>query len=306
MTLKEVMKGEKLMKETEEWLEHLRKMGRKESTISTHRNNVSRCISELSVAGRHCGAAEVTKDDIMFLWFALKVKEEVKRSYLRSFSQMVCYQTGHDLLKNASILYNRETRQRTFIDDCMFSIAYRKADPMEKVILCLGAFMGLRRNEMVTIKDSDLKGGYLTVHGKGHGAEGLVARMPVPMPVMKAIDEYRKSSLKSGIRLDDSLLQSRDHSGRLHQVLPSRISELMHDLGIRCGFSLTTHSLRRYFATTLYYNTGVDLQTLKSMLRHADVSTTLKCYVQCSEVKNEEARRALTVYLEKVTAEGRS
>ncbi len=305
MTFKKVMNGEKPMKETEEWLESLRRMGRKENTIRTHRNNVGRCIQELSEAGRSCTAADITKDDVLYLWSALKVKEEVKRTYLRSLSQMVCYHTGREVLKNTNILYNRETRCRTFIDDGKFKAAYRKADPMERVILCLGAYMGLRRIEMALIRDTDLNGGCLTIHGKGHGAEGLVAHVVVPRPVLQAIDEYRRSSMKSGIRLDDCLLQSRDHAGRLHAVLPSRISDLMHDLGKKCGFCLTTHSLRRYFATTLYYSTGVDLQTLKSMLRHADVSTTLKCYVQCSDVKNLEASKALTVYLEKVTAEDR-
>lgn len=300
------MKGEKDMDEIEVWLAGLKQMGRKESTIRTHRNNVRQCIRELDKAGRSCRAEDVSKDDILFLWSALRVKEEVKRSYLRSFSQMVCYHTGRNVLKTANILYNRENRYRTYIDDRKFKAAYMEADEREKVILCLGAYMGLRRNEMSLIKDTDLVNGMLVVHGKGHGEDGLVARMSVPKPVFDAIQAYRQSTMKSGVRIDDRLLQCRDHRMRLHSMEPSRISDLMHDLGKRCGFELTTHSLRRYFATTLYYKTGVDLQTMKNMLRHADVSTTLKCYVDNSETKNDEASKALSKYLEKMTAAGKN
>ena len=300
------MKGEKDMDEMNEWLEGLKQMGRKDSTIRTHCNNVRQCLKELRRAGRSCLAEDISKDDMLFLWSALKVKEEVKRSYLRSFSQMVCYHTGRNVLKNANILYNRESRYRTYIDDRKFKAAYRQADERERVILCLGAYMGLRRNEMSLIKDTDFVNGMLIVHGKGHGDDGLVARMSVPKPVQDAIQDYRKSKMKSGARIDDSLLQCRDHRMRLHCMEPSRISDLMHDLGKRCGFELTTHSLRRYFATTLYYKTGVDLQTLKNMLRHADVSTTLKCYVDNSATRNDEASKALTKYLEKMTAGSRN
>lgn len=305
MAKRYVMAREDAMKDTNEWLDALVRKGRKEATIRTYRNNVRQCIKVLDGAGRPCSAADMSEDDIMFLWTSLTVKEEVKRAYLRNFSQMVCYHTGRNILKNANILYNRECRYRTHIDDSKFKAAYLHADERERLILCLGAFMGLRRLEMCKIRDSDLNGGVLTVHGKGHGAEGLVARMDVPEPVAEAIAAYRRSELKHGMRLDDYLLQSRDHRGRLHYLDPSRVSDLMHDLGKECGFQLTTHSLRRYFATTLYYKTNTDLQTLKNMLRHADVSTTLKCYVDCSEVKSGEAQKALASYLEDLTAEGK-
>lgn len=287
-----------IMDQTDVWLDHLASMGRKKGTLRTHRNNISRCLRMLADGGRSPIAEDITKDDVLFLWRNLPVKEGVKRSYLRSMACMVCFYTGKDVVRSADLLYNRECRERLFITDQQFKIACSQADPMQTVILCLGAFMGLRRAEMSAIRDADLNDGRLIIHGKGHGEDGLVAEMDVPAPVADAICAYRASAMKQGIRRDDHLLQSRDYRGRLHAVDPSRISDSMCALGRRCGFKLTTHSLRRYFATTLYYRTGSDLQTLKGLLRHADVATTLKCYVDVYDEKGKEATKALTEFLQ--------
>ena len=296
---------EEAMNQTEEWLAHLRGMGRKDSTIRTHRNNVRRCLNVLAEGGRSPLAEDITEADVLFLWRTLPVREGVKRSYLRSLSDMVCFHTGRDVVRSTNLLYNRECRDRLFITDQQFRAACAQADPLQAVILHLGAFMGLRRAEMSVIRDSDMRDGRLIVYGKGHGDDGLVVEMEMPAPVIDAISAYESSEMKAGIRLDDRLLQCRDHRGRLHGMDPSRISDSVCTLGKTCGFRLTTHSLRRYFATTLYYKTGSDLQTLKSLLRHSDISTTLKCYVDVYDEKEREATRTLTEFLQDLLCDSR-
>lgn len=292
------------MAETDEWIDHLRSVNRKESTLRTHRNNVKRCLLYLWADLRSTEAVDITTDDIQYLWRTLPVKESVRMSYLRSLSGMVEFHTGVDIVRRTEILHNRESRDRVFIDDDDFRVAYAAADPLQRVVLCLSAYMGLRRIEMHAIRDCDIDRGILTVHGKGHGQEGLVAYMSVPEPVMDAIDEYRASPMKQGQRADDYLLQCLGKGGRLHRMHISRISDAVTDLGKSTGVRITTHSLRRYYATTLYYTTACDIQTVRRLMRHADVSTTLKCYVDAYDQVARDASNRLVEHISVIVGEG--
>ena len=286
-----------MMRQTDEWLEHLRSLNRKEDTLRTHRSNVKRCLLFLMADGRSTDAEDIDSDDIQYLWRTVPVKEDVRRAYLRSLAGMVTFHTGVDVVKQADILHNRESRERVFIEDRDFRIAYVAADPFQRVILCLGAYMGLRRSEMKAIRDDDIDRGTLTIHGKGHGQDGLVAYMQIPAPVERAIQEYRASLEGRGRRGDDYLLQCMSRDGTLRSVSPSKISNAITDLGKDTGMRITTHSLRRYFATTLYYTTGCDLQTVRRLMRHADVSTTLKCYVDAYDQKAMVASARLAEHI---------
>lgn len=288
------------MAQTDEWLDHLREVNRKDNTIRTHRNNVRRCLLFLHADFRSTDAFDIAVEDFNYLWRAIPVKEGVRIAYLRSLSGMVEYHTGVNLLKRTEILRNRDSRDRVFIRDGEFRKAYAVADPLQRLVLCLGAYMGLRRCEMHAIRDGDIDRGVLTIHGKGHGAEGLVAHMRIPAPVMDAIDEYRVSDFKRGIRRDDYLIQCKGRDGRIGHMPISRISDCMTDLAHLTGVRITTHSLRRYYATTLYYTTGTDLQTVRKLMRHADISTTLKCYIDAYDENALMASDRLTRHIEGV------
>lgn len=284
---------EALLTETDEWLAELRRNGRKSNTVMTHRNNVYQCLAALDAAGFSTRAAYIGQGEVIYLWEVLRLKEGVKRAYLRSLANMIQYHTGKDPVKDANILYNRDVRDRVFITKEEFVAAYRSSDEMERLVLLLGGLLGLRRAEIVSITNADISGEVLTVHGKGHGEEGLVASVHLNKPVLDAIAAYRASDMKQGVSMDDYLIQVRDHRGRLHKMPPTQLSKVVSDLGSRCGFKMTTHSLRRLYATLLYYDAECDLQTVKAMMRHADVSTTLRCYVDVNDLRIREANERL-------------
>lgn len=287
------------MEQTDAWIRDLSINGRKKGTCTTHRNNVRQCLRCLTIGNMSTDARDMTGETLSYLWMNLRVKEEVKISYLRSLSGMVKFHTGREILKEAKILRNRENFNRVFISADDFCILYNNADELQRVILCLGAYMGLRRKEMAELRDSDIDGDRMTIHGKGHG-EGLITVMKIPQPVMNAIMEYRASIWKKGRKIDDFLIQYRDHHGFLHGASPTRIGGEINSLSKKTGIPVTTHSLRRFFATTLYYETDCDLQTVKSLMRHADVSTTMKCYVEAYEKNERDASDRLTDYITKM------
>ena len=71
----------------------------------------------------------------------------------------------------------------------------------------------------------------------------------------------------------------------------------MKELGRCCGIEVTTHSLRRRYATTLYYEIAADLQTVKCLMRHSSVDTTLRCYIQANDTKARTAAREVSEML---------
>lgn len=287
------------MRQTDEWVRDLIMNGRKTNTCVTHRNNVKQCLRKLMMNSMPTRAEDATTETVMFLWSALTVKEEVKIGYLRSFANMVKFHTGREILRDARILRNREQFNRVFISANDFCILYKHADEMQKLILCLGAYMGLRRKEIAELKDEDIDGDIITIHGKGHG-DGLISTMKIPAPVMTAIEDYRSSIFKKGLKTDNFLIQSRDHRGFLHGVTPAKIGNEVNILAKETKIRVTTHSLRRFFATTLYYETDCDLQTVRSLMRHADLSTTMKCYVDAYQKNERDASERLTEYITKM------
>lgn len=284
------------MEQTDAWLQNLILNGRKKNTCTTHRNNVRQCLRQLTTGNMPTDVFDMDSETILYLWGNLRVKEEVKITYVRSLAQMVRFHTGRDILKDARILRNREQFNRVFISTEDFCRVHRQADPFQRLILCLGAYMGLRRKEMAELRDEDLVGDMMTIHGKGHG-DGLIVTMKMPKPVIDAIDNYRNSTFKLGTKMDDYLIQTRSHEGLLHRSTPARVGQEISKLSKDTGIRITTHSLRRFFATTLYYETDCDIQTVKSLLRHADLSTTMKCYVDAYQKNERDASDKLTEYI---------
>ena len=72
---------------------------------------------------------------------------------------------------------------------------------------------------------------------------------------------------------------------------------MMTQLAKDAGVEATCHGLRRMFATTLYFKVDCDTASLKSLMRHADVSTTFKCYIDAYDLHEREAVDRLSEYM---------
>lgn len=58
----------------------------------------------------------------------------------------------------------------------------------------------------------------------------------------------------------------------------------LDNLQEKSGISFTSHCLRRFFCTTMS-DAGVDLDTIRRMMRHSSLETTLKCYLHADPRK---------------------
>ena len=277
------------MDDAEGWLAAMLASGRKTTTVTEYRGALRQCFATLMVNGQPYDPESIGPDAVRLLWSELAVKEGVRRSYIRILAEYVEYRTGRDPAKSAGLLYNREVRDRVFIDKAGFAILWREGDAVQRVIMALGAFMGLRRGEMHAIRDGDIVDGTLVVHGKGHGRDGLMMTVRIPDIVLDAICVYVEWRDAQGPRVDDYLIQSPRRDGKLHHIPMGTMSDRITELSRRTGVRATIHSFRRFFATTLYYDTGSDIQTIKTLMRHADISTTFRCYIDAYDARSREA-----------------
>lgn len=263
----------------EQWLAYLLDKGRKDRTIENYRHKLTRCLGILEGSGRSTDPRRITAADLALINRELGMCENSRRDYLKVFAYWVEWYTGRDLMKECSILWNRSEPRRVFINTDEFARLMEVADERDRVILLLGGAMGLRRDEIRRARYEDIRGGRLTIHGKGHGPDGKVEEMKIPEIVMSAIEEWTR--IRDGNGMEDlsggCIVVSYQKAG-MKMMADTSLSHHIRQLGERAGVRVTTHSLRRLFATSLYRN-RVDPVDIKTLMRHASISTTINCYI---------------------------
>lgn len=140
-----------------------------------------------------------------------------------------------------------------------------QASPKLRLMVLLGAFCGLRCQEIAGLHWSDLStdGGQTTLlvrDGKG-GKERVV---PVPAAVLEAMLAYgRRRSGPMFFGLD------------ARQVTPGAVSTAINRLLRRAGVRGTAHQLRHRFGTTAYRLT-TDLRMVQELMGHSSPQTTAR------------------------------
>ncbi len=213
------------------------------------------------------------------------------QSYLQTFGWFLKFATGRNVYDEAHLWFNGEVIQRNFVTMDEFRKLWQAGGPVEHMILALGGTMGIRKNEMIGLELSDFEGDTVRIRGKGAGPEGKVVVMEITELVRSTLEEYipyRAGLLAYGDRSDGKLLVNphtrdlgRPMSARCHQTILRKLSE-------KTGIYFTAHGLRRMYAMNMHY-AGVDLDTIRRMMRHASVDTTLRCYLKADPRKMQNA-----------------
>lgn len=279
---------DRFLKEKQMFLAYLNTKGRKESTIRTYDEALKSVFKVMRNIGMLKSACEVTPDDVIQLRDALPVCETSKKLYLIVLGRMQECLGGENAVKGADILWNQCEHRRLFIRPEDFKVMMASCDARERLVFMLGAYMGLRRSEICGLRLGDVVGNIITVHGKGHGSEGKVVHVKMPRPVMAAYENWLR------IRKDGNeyVLQTQD--GR--RMTSSCLGRLVKRVADRNSVQMTPHSLRRLFATTLY-ETGADLNTIRQLMRHNSITTTVECYINVNPVVKDNAVDALCMAL---------
>lgn len=147
---------------------------------------------------------------------------------------------------------------------------------------------GLRAGELVSLERRDYNNGILTVRqGKGR----KYREIHVAAAVDKAIRAWIKAS--GAKEAGDALFNRIQRNGRVASQpltttgLTGILEQLQHDAGIA---RFTPHDMRRTFITRLLEQ-GVDINTVRQLAGHSDISTTTRYDHRGDEVKVMAAQR---------------
>ena len=277
--------------ELEDYCDWLRSIGRKVRTIITYHSDIKAALQALHDADLPWRCSEIGPNEIYYIKDNMGIKEQTAHVRIKRLDAMIQWKTGHSVVLNMSILWNRVIRERHFISKEQFGQMYRLATPPEKMVLVLGGMMGLRRAEIAAIKLDDISSHSITIHGKGHGDQGLVTDERMPPEVIAELKSYKKWRAKVCTNpYDRRLILMTTPNGKvcLAKFQGTRISEAVTELAKKAGVEASTHSLRRLFGTTAYAVSGHDLSVTQKMLRHASPNTTILCYIEADDAAKTE------------------
>ena len=263
--------------------------GRKPLTLDNFGRACRRCCEALDGAFPGTALEDIGDREVVAVQKALRTryKESTARAYMTSWGHFIAWATGSDPVRRARLMWNRDEAVRVWIDADDYRRMYAVASPRARVMLALGATMGLRREEIMTLDVGQIMDGGIEIHGKGHGPNGKVEWKPMSEAVKAALAEWmpERERLLRRYGTGCTLLIVSRLGGPLEKGTANWI---IRDLGRRAGVKATPHSLRRLYAMTMD-EAGVDLETMARMMRHASPTTTMCYYLKADPRKIQAA-----------------
>ncbi len=276
--------------EIEQYMENLRASSRTESTVQNYGFILERCTRTLRDGGKNYKAKDIGKEEINYLLKELDVKECTKRNYISILGLMCLFHTGRNPVKDMKLLWNRPQRKRKFIETSDFRMLIEESDPTERIILVLGSFAGMRRKEIAELRYEDVSKDVIRIHGKGHGYQGNIRDQPIAEYVLLEVERYMEwRHTLVGEDCSDGRMVVFVKKGRIMSFIHSltAMSNIIARLGARYGVDMSCHSLRRLYCTTLVGN-GCPIETVKELMRHSNINTTIECYIDPLKLKKRE------------------
>ena len=263
--------------------------GRKPLTMANIERACRKCCEALDSEYPGIPLEDVGDRHVVRVQSALRrtYKESTARGYLTRWGQYVEWVTGRDPVKHARLMWNECEAERVWIDAEGYRRLYSVAKPRERVMLALGATMGLRREEIMTLTVGQLRDGGIEIHGKGHGEDGKVEWRPMSRAVAEALADWMPERERLRPTCDVLLVSK---AGKAMEK--STMDWIMRQLGKRAGVKATPHSLRRLFAVTMD-EAGVDLGTMARMMRHSSPTTTMAYYLKADPRRMASASEAV-------------
>ena len=193
--------------------------------------------------------------------------------------------------RDARVLYQDE------IQDFLFAIADR--DLNEKVAYELALFLGLRRSEILGIKESDVDivNGIIDIHNTRHRVDGedydddtktdeSTRTLALPdilvMDIARLLEVHRQFKYES----TDYLVQDGFGNPLCGQTLSSRLTRLEEKKGLP---HVTMHGLRHTYVSLLHAS-GVDMAQISKEVGHSNLATTLNIYTHILKTPSQSSR----------------
>jgi integrase/recombinase XerD len=165
---------------------------------------------------------------------------------------------------------NSKVTQPFTADEVNEMISHGKND-RDKAIIALGCVTGLRVAEIINLKLSDIKDGYIEVYGKGNKYRTVYPNKLASEMLEKYINGMREKKVKEkNIKLTNVFI-----SNCGTPMLETSINRTLKVIAKRADINkdVHPHTLRHTCATLMYEN-GIDIEDIQLNHGHASVSTT--------------------------------
>ena len=272
----------------EDYLGELGAKGRKPATLRGTAQAIRICAGWLETQGIRTWD-RVSPRTVERMAHGIPGKESTRRVRMSAFAGYCRWATGRDIVAQAGILWNpRGEASRKWLSPEDYHRMLERAKPRDRLILALGATMGLRRSEIASLTLDDVIDGKVVIHGKGHGG-GKMAEKPMSEPVRRELEAYLRARPEG---TTDRLLVGRSGKG----LEPDGVRRALDRLAKPLGIEMSPHSLRRLYAMTLA-DAGVPLETIARMMRHESPVTTMRCYLKADPRRMAEAQAKVDAVL---------
>lgn len=159
---------------------------------------------------------------------------------------------------------------------------YNFLDVRNKLIIMCMLDCGFRRSDVVNLKTDNVKDGYFVLDGKG-SKQRIVpygSKLRLQLDLYRSFDFYGKYFFV-GLNCD--------------RITVNTVKMLFQRLKVQTGIKrLKAHLLRHTFATNYLYNGG-NLEMLRLILGHTDISTT-QIYLHLADTKKLITERHLSYF----------
>ncbi len=172
--------------------------------------------------------------------------------YLQEQKEMAIVLEGDDSVKVPKTLPKP-------IDEGYIREVMEAADPTERLLLALLYGLGLRISELASLRREQIRGEWITIHGKG----GKSRQLPIPPKVRKLLETYLS------LHPVGEYLFEKGNAPMSAAQLRYRVQKLFRSRGIKA----TPHQLRHSFATHLLEH-GARISDVSELLGHSSMATT--------------------------------
>lgn len=193
----------------------------------------------------------------------------------------------------------RETRI-LYIDEIQpFLDVIASVDLNEKVAYELALFLGLRRSEIIGLRESDVDivKGMISIHNTRHRVEGVNIEQDtktvrstrtLALPDILILDIARLMEVHRQFPYEkvDYLIQNGFGEPLNGQALASRLERLERRNGLP---HVTLHGLRHTYASLLH-DSGVDMAMISAEMGHSNLATTMNIYTHIFQSASNASR----------------
>ena len=255
-----------------EYINSLKVEGKSEHTIKSYSAGIEPFLSHFKIETIE-DIVGISKSEVLEYRNSIEGKPSTVNARMRPLKAFLNWMIDMDYIEVnpvSRIKGLKESKKMPLIlsDEEVIAMLNACDNTQEKLMIAVMITTGMRVNELVTAKVSDIRDNRILIHGKGDKER----MMALQGWVVDLLNEHLSKSN------DEYLFPSRKGGGQVTtNAIRYRIRRIAENAGIEEEriIKITPHSTRRYFATALL-NNGTDITVVQSVMGHSSINTTMR------------------------------